>query len=158
MRQLIISIATALMVILPAKAQRLGNISIEAQYITDKMMLELGINNDLRGSILRLNMNYLNGINSYRDINSKIWKQRNKELKRLMDSRQWKRYCDAYYFYRPIEWQNNAYVHNIYNKYPKKYGKRDQFDKRRHEGKHRGGPHKTAPKHGGPKHSFGSRR
>lgn len=158
MRQLIISIAVALIAVLPAKAQRLGNINIEAQYITDKMMLELGLNNNLRGSILRLNTNYLNGITSYRDIDSKIWKQRNKELKRLMNAKQWKMYREAYYFYRPIGWRNNAYVHNIYAKYPKKYGNRGQFHKRHHEGKHTGKPNKMAHKHNGHKNKFGSRR
>lgn len=158
MKQFIISIAAVIMAVLPAKAQRLGNISFEAQYITDKMMLELGMADNLRGSILRLNMNYLNGINSYRDIDSKLWKTRNTELKRLMSKQQWKKYRDAYYFYRPIGWRDNAYVHNIYAKYPKNYGKRKQLDKRRNESKWKGGKRKEQHKRDWDKRKFGSRR
>lgn len=158
MKQIIITIATILVSILPAKAQRLGNISVEARYITDKMIVELGLDNGLRESIMRLNMNYLSGINSYRDIDSRIWKLRNREMKRLMSASQWKRYRDAYYFYRPIGWSNDAYVHNIYAKYPQGCDKRKHFDKHHKGRKHYGEPRKEMRKHMGDKHHFGRRR
>ena len=40
-------------------------------------------------------------------------------LKRMMTARQWKKFKNSYYFYRPIGWQNHVYVHHIYTKYPK---------------------------------------
>lgn len=102
-------------------AQRLSGITAEAQYITDKMMVELGLSSSQRNSILQINLTYLNGITSYRDINSKIWRQRNRSLKAMLNSAQWHVYQNANYFYRPIGWKNGAYVHNIYSKYPQRH-------------------------------------
>ena len=118
MKRLVLTLAVALVTALSASAQRLANIQVEARFITDKMVLELGLSNVQRNNILQLNLSYLDAINSYRDINGKAWKHRNKELRRMMSDRQWKRYKESYYFYQPIDWRSNAYVHNIYAKYP----------------------------------------
>lgn len=158
-----------------ANAQRLTNVSLEAQYITDKMALELGLTKVQRNSILQLNLNYLSGINSYRDINSSIWRQRNTSLRALLTAAQWRLYRNANYFYRPIGWKDGCYVHNIYTKYPDKrgYHKRPKCDDGRKYGKwEKHGPKYDKPKKHGPgKHhdkrhgpdkrrekTFGSRR
>lgn len=120
MKRLALTLAVALITALSASAQRLTNIRAEARFITDKMVLELGLTNVQRNSILQLNLGYLDAINSYRDINGKAWKHRNKELRRMMSDRQWRRYKEAYYFYQPISWRSNAYVHNIYTRYPER--------------------------------------
>lgn len=120
MKRLALTLAVALITALSASAQRLTNIRAEARFITDKMVLELGLTNVQRNSILQLNLGYLDAINSYRDINGKAWKHRNKELRRMMSDRQWKRYKESYYFYQPISWRSNAYVHNIYTRYPER--------------------------------------
>ena len=119
MKRTFLAIVAMLMMTLAVSAQRLTDIIAEARFITDKMVLELGLNNTQRNSILQLNLNYLNGINGYRDIDANGWKYRNKQMKKMLSSKQWKMYRDAYYFYRPIGWNNNAYVHNIYARYPK---------------------------------------
>ncbi len=100
-------------------AQRLTDITAEARFITDKMVVELGLSNIQRNNILNLNLTYLDGINSYRDLDGNGWKYRNKQMKAMLSAKQWKKYKESYYFYRPIGWRNNAYVHNIYGKYPK---------------------------------------
>lgn len=120
MKRLALTLAVALITALSASAQRLTNIRAEARFITDKMVLELGLTNVQRNSILQLNLGYLDAINSYRDINGKAWKHRNKELRRMMSDRQWRLYKEAYYFYQPISWRSNAYVHNIYTRYPER--------------------------------------
>lgn len=120
MKRLALTLAVALITALSASAQRLTNIRAEARFITDKMVLELGFTNVQRNSILQLNLGYLDAINSYRDINGKAWKHRNKELRRMMSDSQWRRYREAYYFYQPISWRSNAYVHNIYTRYPER--------------------------------------
>lgn len=102
MKRLVLTLAVALVTALSASAQRLANIQVEARFITDKMVLELGLSNVQRNNILQLNLSYLDAINSYRDINGKAWKHRNKELRRMMSDRQWKRYKESYYFYQPI--------------------------------------------------------
>ena len=134
MKRILFAIASAFMMITSVNAQRLTDIQAEARFITDKMVLELGLNNVQRNNLLNINLAYLDGIRSYRDIDAYGWKYRNKQLKRMLSKRQWRRYKESYYFYRPIAWRNNVYVHNIYVKYPghKHHG---------HYG-HPGNPHK----------------
>ena len=109
MKRMIMTLVAVWMIITSMNAQRLTNIQAEARFITDKMVVELGLSSVQRNSILNINLNYLNGIRSYRDIDAYGWHYRNKQLKRMMTARQWKRFKDSYYFYRPIGWNNHVY-------------------------------------------------
>ena len=148
MKRTLLAIVAAFVMITSANAQRLTDIQAEARFITDKMIVELGLNSAQRNSLLNINLNYLDGIRSYRDIDAYGWHYRNKQLKRMLNARQWKRFKEAYYFYHPIGWNNNTYIYNIYNKYPKHnyrpnhphphyYGKPYKYDKKwKHDKKH----------------------
>lgn len=150
MKRTLLAIVAAFVMITSANAQRLTDIQAEARFITDKMIVELGLNSAQRNSLMNINLNYLDGIRSYRDIDAYGWHYRNKQLKRMLNARQWKRFKEAYYFYHPIGWNNNTYIYNIYNKYPKhnyrpnhphphyygkpyKYDKKWKHDKKRYE-------------------------
>ena len=150
MKRTLLALVAAFVMITSANAQRLTDIQAEARFITDKMIVELGLNSAQRNSLLNINLNYLDGIRSYRDIDAYGWHYRNKQLKRMLNARQWKRFKEAYYFYHPIGWNNNTYIYNIYNKYPKhnyrpnhphphyygkpyKYDKKWKHDKKRYE-------------------------
>ena len=126
MKRTLLAIVAAFMMIASVNAQRLVDIQTEARFITDKMVVELGLSNVQRNNILNINLTYLDGIRSYRDIDSHGWKYRNKQLKHILSDKQWKKYKESYYFYRPISWRNNAYIHNIYAKYPKHNWKSDK--------------------------------
>ena len=141
MKRTLLAIVAAFVMITSANAQRLTDIQTEARFITDKMIVELGLNSAQRNSLLNINLNYLDGIRSYRDIDAYGWHYRNRQLKRMLNARQWKRFKEAYYFYHPIGWNNNTYIYNIYNKYPKHnyrpnhphphyYGKPYKYDKK----------------------------
>lgn len=119
MKRTLLAIVAAFVMITSANAQRLTDIQAEARFITDKMIVELGLSNVQRNSLMNINLNYLDGIRSYRDIDAYGWHYRNKQIKRMLNARQWKRFKEAYYFYHPIGWNNNTYIYNIYNKYPK---------------------------------------
>ena len=118
MKRIILATVAALVVIVSASAQRLADVRAEATIITDKMIAELGIGPGYRNSILNINLAYLNSINSYRDIDAYGWERRNREIRRYLSPGQWRKYCNTYYFYRPIGWQDRAYVHHIYRRYP----------------------------------------
>ena len=150
MKRTLLAIVAAFVMITSANAQRLTDIQAEARFITDKMLVELGLNSAQRNSLMNINLNYLDGIRSYRDIDAYGWHYRNKQIKRMLNARQWKRFKEAYYFYHPIGWNNNTYIYNIYNKYPKhnyrpnhphphyygkpyKYDKKWKHDKKRYE-------------------------
>ena len=68
MKRMIMTLVAVWMMITSMNAQRLTNIQAEARFITDKMVVELGLSSAQRNSILNINLNYLNGIRSYRDI------------------------------------------------------------------------------------------
>ena len=149
MKRTLLAIVAAFVMITSTNAQRLTDIQAEARFITDKMIVELGLNSVQRNSLLNINLNYLDGIRSYRDIDAYGWHYRNRQLKRMLTARQWKRFKEAYYFYHPIGWNNNTYIYNIYNKYPKhnyrpahphyygKPGKPYKYDKKwKHDKKH----------------------
>ena len=110
MKRTLLAIVAAFMMIASVNAQRLVDIQTEARFITDKMVMELGLSNVQRNNILNINLTYLDGIRSYRDIDSHGWKYRNKQLKHILSDKQWKKYKKSYYFYRPISWRNNAYI------------------------------------------------
>ena len=118
MKRIFLATVAALVVIVSASAQRLADVRAEATIITDKMIAELGIGPGYRNSILNINLAYLNSINSYRDIDAYGWERRNREMRRYLSPGQWRKYCNTYYFYRPIGWQDRAYVHHIYRRYP----------------------------------------
>ena len=134
MKRTLLAIAAAIVMITSANAQRLTNIHAEASFITDKMMVELGLNKSHRNSILNINLSYLNGINSHRDIDAYGWQYRNRQLRHILSPSQWRRFCESYYFYRPISWDDREYVHNIYVKYPKHrcHSKHHQYYDDRH--------------------------
>lgn len=72
MKRTLLAIVAALVMTTTTKnAQRLTDITAEARFITDKMVVELGLSNVLRNNILNLNLTYLDGINSYRDIDAR---------------------------------------------------------------------------------------
>ena len=56
MKRLVLTLAVALVTALSVSAQRLANIQVEARFITDKMVLELGLSNVQRNNILQLNL------------------------------------------------------------------------------------------------------
>lgn len=118
MKRFMFTLAAALLMALTVSAQRLQNAREEAYFITDKMGVELGLTYNQRANVLQLNLGYLEGINGYRDVNGKLWSYRNKQMKMVLTHNQWVRYKETYYFYQPIGWRGNAYVHNIYAKYP----------------------------------------
>lgn len=117
MKRTLLAIVATLMMTTTMNAQRLTDVIAEARFITDKMVVELGLTNVQRNSILNLNLTYLDGINSYRDIDARGWRYRNQKIRAMLTAKQWRKFRDCYYFYRPISWCNNAYVHNVYNRY-----------------------------------------
>ena len=85
MKRMIMTLVAVWMMITSMNAQRLTNIQAEARFITDKMVVELGLSSVQRNSILNINLNYLNGIRSYRDIDAYGWHYRNKTMEEIQE-------------------------------------------------------------------------
>ena len=58
MKRMIMTLVAVWMMITSMNAQRLTNIQAEARFITDKMVVELGLSSAQRNSILNINLNY----------------------------------------------------------------------------------------------------
>ena len=74
MRRMIMTMIMAVVVTATLSAQRIDNTIIEARILTDKMVEELGLNSWQRKKAYQMNLDYLNGIHSYKDIDAQIWK------------------------------------------------------------------------------------
>lgn len=118
MKRIILTMIMAAVMTTSISAQRISNTTIEARFLTNKMVDELGLNSWQREKAYQMNLNYLNSINSYKDIDAGIWKMRNQELKNILTVNQWNAYKSTSYFYRPISWRKGTYVKNIYARYP----------------------------------------
>lgn len=117
MKRMLLTIAAIMATVLPMCAQGIANISVEARFITDKMITELRLAPSLYGTLLNLNGTYLRAIGGHRDIGARCWHERNSALKRILSRAQWKAYRAAECFYRPIGWDGGAYVHRVYERY-----------------------------------------
>lgn len=104
MKRMLLTIAAIMATVLPMCAQGIANISVEARFITDKMITELRLAPSLYGTLLNLNGTYLRAIGGHRDIGARCWHERNSALKRILSRAQWKAYRAAECFYRPIGW------------------------------------------------------
>lgn len=96
--------------------------SIEARYLTDKMSYELRLSPREYDRVYRANLKYLLGLNSYDDVYSRGWSTRNSALQIILGGKRWGIYIGRDYFYRPVSWHSGAFVHNIYNHYPRHKG------------------------------------
>ena len=88
MKRMVFAMATILMFAVAAKAQRLEHAKDEASYITRIMTAELGLTRVQSQELLRINLVYLDGISSYRDIEGRGCKSRDKKIKSLLNKRQ----------------------------------------------------------------------
>lgn len=91
----------------------------EAQYLTDKMMYELGLSGYEYDRVYRINLLYFQNLHRDAGRYSSAWRARNSALKALMERRAWNRYKRTSYFYRPVSWHNGRYVHHVYAYYPR---------------------------------------
>lgn len=90
----------------------------QALFLTDKMAYELNLTDDQYEAAYEINLDYLMGINNYDDLYGAYWRQRNLDLSYILLSWQYKAFCDALYFYRPLYWNAGYWHFRVYARYP----------------------------------------
>lgn len=95
----------------------------QALFLTDKMAYELNLTDDQYEAAYEVNLDYLMGINTYDDLYGVYWRQRNLDLSYILLDWQYRAFCDATYFYRPLYWDGGYWHFGIYARYPR----RDNF-------------------------------
>ena len=92
----------------------------QALFLTDKMAYELNLTDDQYEAAYEVNLDYLMGINTYDDLYGVYWRQRNLDLSYILLDWQYRAFCDAAYFYRPLYWDGGFWHFGIYARYPRR--------------------------------------
>lgn len=92
----------------------------QALFLTDKMAYELNLTDDQYEAAYEVNLDYLMGINTYDDLYGVYWHQRNLDLSYILLDWQYRAFCDATYFYRPLYWDGGFWHFGIYARYPRR--------------------------------------
>lgn len=90
----------------------------QALFLTDKMAYELNLTDDQYEAAYEVNLDYLMGVNTYDDLYGAYWRQRNLDLSYILLDWQYRAYCSANYFYRPLYWDAGYWHFGIYARYP----------------------------------------
>ena len=90
----------------------------QALFLTDKMAYELNLTNDQYEATYEINLDYLIGVNTYDDLYGPYWRYRNVDLSYVLLDWQYRAYCAASYFYRPLYFSDGLWHFSIYARYP----------------------------------------
>lgn len=121
MKKFIIAlVAMFIMTFTTASAMSYEQARQQALFLTDKMAYELNLTDDQYEAAYEVNLDYLMGINTYDDLYGVYWRQRNLDLSYILLDWQYRAFCDATYFYRPLYWDGGFWHFGIYARYPRR--------------------------------------
>lgn len=118
MKKLLATLAALVTLTLSASAMSYEQARERALFLTDKMAYELNLTDDQYEAAYEINLDYLMSINDYNDLYGTYWRQRNLDLSYILLDWQYRTYCAASYFYRPLYWQAGCWHFGIYARYP----------------------------------------
>ena len=90
----------------------------QALFLTDKMAYELNLTDDQYEAAYEINLDYLMGVNTVDDLYGSYWRYRNLDLSYILLDWQYRAFCDAAYFYRPLYFSGGYWRFGIYARYP----------------------------------------
>ena len=121
MKKLIIAlIAMFCMTFTTASAMSYEQARQQALFLTDKMAYELNLTDDQYEAAYEVNLDYLMGVDTYDDLYGVYWRQRNLDLSYILLDWQYRNFCAASYFYRPLYWDGGFFHFGIYARYPRR--------------------------------------
>ena len=119
MKKLIIAlVAMFCMTFTTASAMSYEQARQQALFLTDKMAYELNLTDDQYEAAYEVNLDYLMGVDTYDDLYGVYWRQRNLDLSYILLDWQYRNFCAASYFYRPLYWDGGFFHFGIYARYP----------------------------------------
>lgn len=90
----------------------------QALFLTDKMAYELNLTDDQYEAAYEINLDYLMSVNTVDDLYGSYWRYRNLDLSYILLDWQYRAFCDAAYFYRPLYFSGGYWRFGIYARYP----------------------------------------
>lgn len=121
MKKFIIAlVAMFMMTFTSASAMSYEQARQQALFLTDKMAYELNLTDDQYEAAYEVNLDYLMGVDTYDDLYGIYWRQRNLDLSYILLDWQYRSFCAASYFYRPLYWDGGFFHFGIYARYPRR--------------------------------------
>ncbi len=116
-------------IVLPASASRLGDIRVNARFLTDRMAYELRLSNRQYNDIFEINYDFFYNVDPYIDRMSygdpyaldmyyRYLDERNDDIRWVLSRKHYKRFMSLEHFFLPIYAVNRVCYIRIYNIYP----------------------------------------
>ena len=118
MKKLILTLVTLFTLTVSASAMSYEQARRQALFLTDKMAYELNLTDEQYEAAYEINLDYLMSIDDYGDLYGTYWTRRNLDLSYILLDWQYRNYCAANYFYRPLYWNDGYWRFRIYARYP----------------------------------------
>lgn len=90
----------------------------QALFLTDKMAYELNLTDDQYEAAYEINLDYLLSVNSDDELYGDYWRWRNIDFCYVLLDWQYRMFCEAAYFYRPLYFSAGVWHFAIYARYP----------------------------------------
>lgn len=92
----------------------------QALFLTDKMAYELNLTDDQYEAAYEINLDYLLSVNSDDELYGDYWRWRNIDFSYVLLDWQYRMFCEAAYFYRPLYFSAGVWHFAIYARYPRR--------------------------------------
>lgn len=118
MRRLFATIVMVLGFAVAASAMSYSQAREQALFLTDKMAYELNLTDDQYEAAYEINLDYLLSVNSDDELYGDYWRWRNIDFSYVLLDWQYRMFCEAAYFYRPLYFSAGVWHFAIYARYP----------------------------------------
>lgn len=120
MKKFITALTALLAFTVAANAMSYSQAREQALFLTDKMAYELNLTEEQYDAAYEVNLDYLMSIGSHDDLYGTYWTQRNLDLSYILLDWQYRMFCAASYFYRPLYWTAGVWHFAVYTRYPRR--------------------------------------
>ncbi len=118
MKKFILALTALLVLTVSASAMSYEQARQQALFLTDKMAYELNLTDAQYEAAYEINLDYLMGVRTVDDLYGTYWERRRLDLSYILLSWQYRAFCDATYFFRPLYWDAGYWHFGIYARYP----------------------------------------
>lgn len=118
MKKLILTIVALFTLTIAANAMSYEQARQQALFLADKMAYELNLTEEQYEAVYEINLDYLMSINTRDDLYGMYWRQRNLDMSYILLDWQYRAFCNAAYFYRPLYWDAGYWHFAVYARYP----------------------------------------
>lgn len=118
MKKLFLALVALIVLTTSAQAMSYEQARERALFLTDKMAYELNLTDDQYEAAYEINLDYLMTVNTADDLYGTYWRQRNLDLSYILLDWQYRTFCAASYFYRPLYFDAGCWHFGIYARYP----------------------------------------